>query len=192
MQDWAAFRDGGQWDRLRAVYAPGATTTVSWFDGPATEFVDRCRQMAATSEVAAHHVMGTSQSDRCGGRALVESRVTILMRLALHGVPCDVTAVSRFIDRVVRQDGAWLIASRVAVFEKDGIQPVYPGDHLKLDRAALDTYPPAYRFCTYALVARGGTPNLSLPAPGSPALAALHEAGRAWLAGAVNPAGGPA
>ncbi len=137
VQDWAAFRDTEQWDRLRAVYAPGATTAVSWFDGDANEFVSRCQQMAAGGEVAAHHAIGTSQCDRCGDRALVSSRVTILMRLAVHGVLCDVTAVSRFIDRVVRHSDDWLITARVAVFEKDGIQPVYPGDRLELDRSKL-------------------------------------------------------
>lgn len=192
VQDWATFRDGEQWDRLRAVYAPGATTAVSWFDGSASEFVDRCQQMAAGGAVAAHHVMGTSQADRHGDRALVDSRVTILMRLELHGVLCDVTAVSRFVDRVVQHDGAWLIARRVAVFEKDGIQPVHPGDRLELDRAKLDSYPASYRFCTYALVARGGVPNLSLPAPGSAALAALYATERAWLAGSsATPARAP-
>ena len=183
VQDWASFRDGEQWDRLRAVYAPGATTAVSWFDGSASGFIDRCQQMAATGAVAAHHVMGSSQADLHGDRALVNSRVTILMRLELHGVLCDITATSRFIDRVVRHDGAWLIARRMAVFEKDAIQPVHPGDRLELDRARLDSYPASYRFCTYALVARGGVPNLSLPEPGSAALAALNVTERAWLAG---------
>ncbi len=190
VQDWAAFRDGERWTELRAVYASDARMAVSWFDGPAGEFVDRCEQMSG-GPVVAHHIMGASEITLGRDRALVDSRVTIMMRLLVGGVLCDVTAISRFYDRVVRHDGEWLIAYRVAIFDKDGLHPVYPGEQPAVDRATLDTFPANFRWCCYTLAERGGTPNLSLPAPGSPALAALYAAGRAWLNEASDPARAP-
>ena len=179
--DWATFRDSERWDELRGVYAADATMTVSWFDGPARVFVDRCIQTAGGG-MTAHHVMGGSHVDLAGTRAAVESRVTIAMRLPVHGVQCDVTAIGRFFDRVsLVADGAWRIGARVAVFDKDMIHPVFPGERLELDRTALESFPAAYRYCCYVLAARGGTPNFDLPPPGSPALEALRGAAQAWL-----------
>ena len=110
MQDWAVFCDGERWAELRIVYAPGARMAVSWFAGPASEFVDRCQQTSGGPMVA-HRVMGASEvtpgqgltPER--GRVLVVSRVTIMMRLPVGVVLCDVTAIGRFYDRVVRDDG---------------------------------------------------------------------------------------
>ena len=183
--DWALWRDTERWDRLRSLYTPGATMAVSWFSGAASEFVTRCEEMnkLAANPMVSHHILGGSHVELEGGRAVAETRVSILMRLHVHGVECDVTAISRFHDRLARSGSAWLIAHRVAVFEKDMIQPVVPGDSLALDRAKFMGFPAAYRCCAYTLAERGMVVNLSLPAPGSPALAALEAAGRDWLAG---------
>ncbi len=181
--DWAMWRDTERWDRLRSVYAPEATMAVSWFSGTASDFVTRCETMnkAAANPIVSHHMLGGSQVELESDRAVAETRVSILMRLHVHGVECDVTAISRFHDRLVRAGDAWLIAHRVAVFEKDMIQPVVPGDTLLIDRAKFMGLPAAYRCCAYTLAERGMTVNTSLPAPGSPALAALHAAGWDWL-----------
>lgn len=182
--DWALWRDMEQWDRLRAVYAPGATMAVSWFDGLASEFVARCQKMNETTAnpMVSQHLLGGSQVQLRGARALVETRVSILMRLAVHGVECDVTAIGRFHDWLIRPDEAWLIDRRVAIFEKDMMQGAVPGESLDVDRAKFLGFPAAYRCCAYALAERGMTINASLPAPGSSALAALYAAGQDWLA----------
>jgi hypothetical protein len=46
--EWALFRDTGRFDKLRALFAPGATIQTTWFEGSADEFVDfrRSRQGA--------------------------------------------------------------------------------------------------------------------------------------------------
>lgn len=182
--DWALWRDMEQWDRLRSVYAPGATMAVSWFDGLASDFVTRCETMNDTTAnpMVSQHLLGGSQVQCRGARALVDTRVSILMRLAVHGVACDVTAIGRFHDRLVRSGEGWSIDRRVAIFEKDMMQSVVPGESLNVDRAKFLGFPAAYRCCAYTLAERGMTINASLPAPGSPALAALYAAGQDWLA----------
>jgi hypothetical protein len=44
---WA--RDMAQWDAMQAAYHPGAIVDISWFNGPATEFVSRAKQMMAAA-----------------------------------------------------------------------------------------------------------------------------------------------
>lgn len=177
IEDWASFRDGCQWDRLRRTYAPGATMAVSWFSGSALEFVDRC----AANLVPAQHVLGGSQIDIAGNRALSDTRTVILLRVPLHGVLCDIAAVGGFRDRLLRRDGSWLLQHRVAVFEKDMVQPVIPGEIVPFDRERLMHGPAAYRFCAYLWSAQGIPVNMNLPAIGSAALAHLNTAEHSWL-----------
>jgi hypothetical protein len=39
IQNWALWRDGGDWERLRGAFHPEGTMTATWFSGPADEFI---------------------------------------------------------------------------------------------------------------------------------------------------------
>jgi len=184
IQAWGIWRDSGAWAKLRSVYTPDAVMAVSWFDGTASDFVDGCERMFLNpaNPISSQHLIGASVIEVNGIRAVAETRTSILIRLPVHDIEADVTAIGRFYDLLRKDEGVWRIRKRVAIFDKDSMQAVDPTKMLAVDSKQLYSYPPAYRCCAYVLEARGGmTINVGLPAPGSASLAALYEEGRAWL-----------
>jgi hypothetical protein len=160
---------------------------VSWFDGNASDFIDGCVKMSLdpANPISSHHLIGASAIDVSGNRGVAETRTSILIRLPVHEVETDVTAIGRFYDLLRKDDGIWRIRKRVAIFDKDSMQAVDPAKVLALDSKKLYSFPPAYRCCAYVLAARGGvTINTGLPSPGSASLTALYGEGQAWLNGA--------
>ena len=54
-----------------------------------------------------------------GERALAETNIVILVRQKIGGVLADMTSYARFLDRLERSSGAWLIVERTAIYERD-------------------------------------------------------------------------
>ena len=59
-------------------------------------------------------------------RAVAETSVIIRVRQKFNGVEVDLTSCSRFLDRLERHAGGWLIAERAAIYERDRLDPVEP------------------------------------------------------------------
>ena len=182
LQDWALWRDVGNWNALRGAFAPKATIRTTWYDGAATGFLDASIRMSSGA-ARAQHFIGASSVQVNGARALAETRVILLVRAPLDGVEADATCYGRFIDRLVKLDGQWLIESRVPVYEKDFIHAVDPAILLKLDPVVLAGFPGPYRHLAYLQSSGGTTIILDLPLPGSVENAQLVSDGQAWLAG---------
>jgi hypothetical protein len=182
LQDWALWRDVGNWSALRGAYAPNATMRTTWFDGAAADFVDASMRLSQGA-AKAQHFIGASSIQVHGERALAETRVILLVRAPLKDVEVDATCYGRFFDRLVKVDGRWLIDSRVPIYEKDHLRAVDPGCKLELDPQELARYPAPYRYLAYLQASGGATITFDLPLPGSPEQAALHEQGNAWLTG---------
>jgi len=184
IQGWGIWRDTGVWEKLRQAYTPDATMAVSWFDGPASDFIDGCARMFAdqTRRISSQHLIGASAIELQGERGIAETRTSILIRLPVDQIEVDVTAIARFYDLLAKDGGVWRIKRRVAIFDKDSMQPVNPMESLKINLELFRSYPEPYRCCAYVLAARGGlTINKDLPTPGSASLAALYAQGQAWL-----------
>ncbi len=181
LQNWGLWRDRCDWDALRSTYAPDATMQTTWMDGPASAFVDVCQRMSAGSARALHYI-GVPIVKLNGDRALAQSRITILVRAPLNGIDVDATCYGWFIDRMVKQDGRWLIHSREPIYEKDTLVAVDPGITLQLDREALASYPPHYKHMAYMQSIVGAPINSDLPAPNSKEQGQMLLAGEAWLA----------
>ena len=177
---WGLWRDLCDWRALKAVYAPGATMQTTWFEGSAEDFVDATERMAA-GPARAQHYIGTPSVQINGDRALAHTRITILVRGPLEGVEVDATCYGWFIDRLVRLNGQWLIASRVPVYEKDTLLPVDPAVTLALDPARLARHPAPYKFMAYMQSLAGATVNVDLPLPGSAAHSQFLADSQAWL-----------
>lgn len=178
--DWALCRDTGRWDRLRSLYAPGATMQTTWFDGPAQEFIDR----SVTSfggKVRAQHFIGVSTIDVEGGRATAETRVILLIRAPLEDVQVDVTCYGRFYDFFVRLDDAWRIQKRIPVYEKDRIDAVDPAAQPRLKPDLLSTFAEGYRHLAYVQAQGGATLPQGLIEPKSKAERSLYKDGARWL-----------
>jgi hypothetical protein len=183
--EWAIWRDTAEWGKLRACYASDGTMAVSWADVSVTEFIEGCKRIVDDPEgrIVSNHIMGTSGIDVRGDRAVAESRMTVIMRLKVHGILCDVTGYGRFFDLFLKTSEGWKIQRRVAIFDKDCIAPVNPSDKVELNELKLATFPPAYQFCAYTMAQFNMPLNSDLPAPGSAALVELYKKGAQWLAG---------
>lgn len=185
---WA--RDVQDWESLEKSYYPESRIFLSWFDGPAAEFVAASKAMAAVAGGHAVHDLGPTLVELVGDRALADTRCAILFRRHFEGVECDMTAYCRHVSRVEKRDGRWRLRSLVGVYEKNTIVPVIPGKAPALDLDRLATYRRSYDFQCYHR-AQGGHPvNDDRPGVDRPDLiAALVEADRAWLAGGDVPLG---
>ena len=166
LQNWGLWRDRCDWAALRGLYAPGATMQTTWLDGSATDFVDISQRMSAGATRAQHYI-GVPIVKVNGARAVAQTRITILVRGLLEGVAVDATCHGWFVDRLVKQDGQWLILSRVPLYEKDTLAAVDPGVALKLDPALLASFPAAYKHMAYVQSAIGAPVNMALALPGS-------------------------
>ncbi|MES2187795.1 MAG: nuclear transport factor 2 family protein [Pseudomonadota bacterium] len=191
VQGWALWRDSCQWDLLRGCFAPGALIRTTWFDGTAADFVEASIRLAAHGSPV-QHLVGAPVIEWAGpdgdgygsdsrDRAVAETRVELLVRTMLDGVPVDVQCYGRFHDRFVRHEGAWKIAFRSPVYDKDRLQPVDPAATVRLDPARLAALPAHYAHLAYVQSAGGATITMDIPAANTPAYQALHEASRQWL-----------
>jgi len=179
-----AHRDRGDWAALQALFVPGARLHLSWYQGPVEGFVAASRAMAEAGAPASKHLIAPPRIDIAGARAIGQTDITILVRLATQGGELDLTSWARFHDRFIREAGQWRIAARVAVYEKDRIDPL-PGTHLgeAWSPERLARQPAAYKHLAVLLEQVGQSVGADCITAASPAELALRARDRAWLAG---------
>ena len=126
---WAYGRDLQEWDLLRSVFHTDATVHVSWFKGPATEFVQRSSELAKLIKPGEHnrHSFGNMRTLVRGNRAIQETDIQVLVRAFIEGILFDNTTWGRFYDRFEKRDGRWKILQMTCIYEKDRLDPVVPG-----------------------------------------------------------------
>jgi hypothetical protein len=180
IQNWALWRDTGDWDKLRTTFHPGGTMTATWFHGPFEDFIESAKA-SWRKQSRSQHVLGGTTVELRGRRALAQTRMAIMVRTLLDGVEVDVVCHGRFFDRVERRDGVWRIARRNPIYEMDRIDPVDPAATLTLDRAHLERFPEGYRHLAYVQSRAGATINMDLPTARGAALDTLLGEARAWL-----------
>jgi hypothetical protein len=184
IQSWGFYRDQGKWPELTATFAPDGEIAVSWFSGSFREFVDRCRQAFDAGQRSKHHIL-PSVVRVAGVRAFAETNIVILVRQKINGVLADMTSYARFLDRLERRDGRWVILERAAIYERDRLDPVEPSEAFdKLFKASdLSVYPEAYRYMAARLTAAGRALAPIVYRDGSPHTAQLYARYDGWLAG---------
>jgi hypothetical protein len=181
MQRWALARDTGDWERLRATAHPGAVMTTTWFDGTFDDFVESCRASWLKGS-RSQHVLGGTVAEIEGRRAIAQTRMSINVRSRLDGIEVDVVCLGRFFDRVEKRDGAWRLAKRSVIYEKDRIDAVDPEARISLDPGLLGRFPEGYRHLGYLQTRNGAKVNPNLPTATGEALELLLREAKAWLA----------
>ena len=186
VESWAVARDAGLWPELQAAWHDDGRMNTTWMRGTADEFVRAC---AASFEAGAtvHHLLGGSLVRVAGPRAVAQTKTTITLRTAVHGVLCDITCTGRFYDFFERRHGLWRIVLRQPIYEKDRLDPVAAGPGPAIDRAVLDGYPDGCRHLLYAQQSAGGRVLTDVPGLRGEAVTALYAHGDAWLHGAALP-----
>jgi hypothetical protein len=147
-------RDRGWWDQMRQTFWPEATLRLSWIDGPATDFVEGSRKMAAGTSGAVHRLALPSIHIR-NDRGVAEVSVTIQSRILVGGVETDLTSYLRLFYRTEKRSGRWGIVRMDAVYEADTMTPALPGQIVNLDPKLLEGRRPSYRLLSYLLEQRG-------------------------------------
>jgi hypothetical protein len=183
VENWAVWRDAGDWERFRTVWHPDGRMMATWFQGSAAAFIDASRR-GFEQGVSILHFLGGTSTDLAGARAIAQTKMTISQRADVDGVRCDVLCTGRFYDFFERRDGHWKIALRQPIYEKDRLDPVDPGAAPAVDQALLAQFPEGYRHLAYAQARNGFTVKRDMPQLTGPEVERLYADGASWLAGA--------
>ena len=182
VDNWAVWRDAGDWDRFRTVWHPQGRMMATWFQGSATDFIDVTRT-GWNKDVSILHFLGGSSIDVAGTRAIAQTKMTISQRADVDGVRCDVTCTGRFYDFFELYEGRWVVVLRQPIYEKDRLDPLDPAATLKLAPDLLGQFPEGYRHLAYAQTRIGFKVKRDMPQLKGKEVAQLYADGAAWLAG---------
>lgn len=182
IENWAVWRDAGDWERFRTVWHDDGQMMATWFQGSADEFIRVTREGWARG-VSILHFLGGSSIDLAGKRAIAQTKMTISQRGDVDGVLCDVVCTGRFYDFMEERNGKWGVVLRQPIYEKDRLDPVDPSAALSLDRELLESFPEGYRHLAYIQSKIGYKVKPDMPGLKGPAVTALYERGQRWLSG---------
>jgi hypothetical protein len=186
VENWAVWRDAGDWERFASVWHDDGWMTATWFQGPASEFIAVSRA-GFERGVSILHFLGGFSCDIAGNRAIAQTKMTINQRAPVDGVIVDVVCTGRFFDFLEKRDGRWGIVRRQPVYEKDRLDPVDPAATLILDPVRLAMFPEGYRHLAYLQSKNGFSIQGNLPGLRGAAIDTLYGEGRAWLTGSERP-----
>ena len=183
IENWAVWRDAGDWDRFAGVWHDDGVMMATWFQGPARDFI-RVSREGWERGVSILHFLGGTSIDLAGARAVAQTKMTISQRATVEDVPCDIVCTGRFYDFFEKRAGRWGIVLRQPIYEKDRMDPIPQQRTPTLDQALLMQFPEGYRHLAYAQSRIGYAVKRDMPGLKGPEVEALYRRGRAWRAGA--------
>jgi SnoaL-like domain len=180
VNNWAVWRDAGDWERFRGVWHDDGRMMATWFQGSADAFIAASREGWGKG-VSILHFLGGIAIDIEGTRAIAQTKMTISQRGEVHRVLCDVVCTGRFYDFLEKRAGRWGLVLRQPIYEKDRLDPLDPAAILKLDQELLGRFPEGYRHLAYLQTQIGYAVKRDMPGLRGPEVEALYRRGRAWL-----------
>jgi hypothetical protein len=185
VQNWALWRDAGDWDRFRTVWHDDGWMSATWFQGPAAKFIE-VSKAGFEKGVSILHFLGGSSVDVAGNRAVAQTKMTISQRGDIDRETVDVVCTGRFYDFFEKR-GHWGIVRRQPIYEKDRMDLLDPSATLKLDPDLLGSFPEGYRHLAYLQTKLGFKIKMDMPQLRGAVVERLYRHGRAWLGGAASP-----
>jgi hypothetical protein len=182
VENWAVWRDAGDWERFRTVWHDDGRMMATWFQGTADEFI-AVSKSGFEKGVNILHFLGGHSADLAGNRAIAQTKMTISQRALVHDVLVDVVCTGRFDDFLEKRDGRWGVVLRQPIYEKDRMDPVDPAAKLALDKSLLERFPEGYRHLAYLQTDIGFKVKPDMPGLKGPEVQALYTRGNGWLAG---------
>ena len=182
VQNWAVWRDAGDWERFRTVWHDDGWMSATWFQGPAPAFIKVSKE-GFDKGVSILHFLGGTSVDLKGDRAIAQTKMTINQRAQVEGVWVDVVCTGRFYDFFEKRAGRWAIVRRQPIYEKDRMDVLVPSVSLKLDAALLASFPEGYRHLAYLPSRIGFKIKPDMPGLKGEVVQALYARGAKWLAG---------
>jgi hypothetical protein len=182
VENWALWRDAGDWERFRSVWFDDGRMMATWTQGTADEFIKMSRD-GWDKGVSILHFLGGQSIDLAGDRAISQTKMTIAQRGIVHGVLVDVVCTGRFYDFLEKRGDRWGFVLRQPIYEKDRIDPVDPAATLALDPTQLAKFPEGYRHLAYLQSQIGYAIKLDMPGLKGEAVQWLYQSGAKWLRG---------
>jgi hypothetical protein len=182
VENWAVWRDAGDWERFATVWHDDAIMVATWYQGAAAGFIAASRR-GFEDGIRVLHFLGGMSVDVRSPRAIAQTKMTISQRVTVDGVLCDVVCTGRFYDFFEQRNGRWAVVLRQPIYEMDRLACVDPAQSLQIDDRLLERFPEGYRYLGYAQTKSGLTVKTDLPGLAGPEVDALYARGRAWLAG---------
>jgi len=99
IENWALWRDAGDWERFATVWHDDGWMTATWFQGPASQFIEVSRA-GFERGVSILHFLGGFTCDINRNRAIAQTKMTINQRAMVDGLEVDVVCTGR-----VEQEG---------------------------------------------------------------------------------------
>jgi hypothetical protein len=186
IENWAVWRDAGDWERFRTVWHDDGWMMATWFQGSADNFI-RVSREGFEKGVSILHFLGGMSIDLEGDRAITQTKMTISQRALVHEVPCDVVCTGRFYDFLEKRNGQWGVVLRQPIYEKDRLDPLDPSARIALDPDVLARFPEGYRHLAYLQSGLGFKVKTDMPGLMGPEVEALYARGASWLAGKPLP-----
>jgi hypothetical protein len=119
-----------------------------------------------------------------GSRAVCEFYVILYQGRTLDGYEFDLQTWSVSLDLYEKLNGAWRIARRMNIYEKDRMDPHVPGSvpPSYYERLDLSRYPAPVRFHCYRNERSSGQAPRNMIIKGSPEERAARKTAEEWLA----------
>ncbi len=182
VENWAVYRDAGDWSRFRQVWHDDGRMMATWTQGTADEFIAMSKA-GWEKGVSILHFLGGSSIDLAGNRAVMQTKMTISQRGTLEGILCDVVCTGRFYDFFEKRGDRWGLLYRQPIYEKDRVDPLDPSISLKLDASLLNKFPVGYRHLAYLQSQIGYPVKTDMPGLKGSEVEALYDMGRRYLSG---------
>jgi hypothetical protein len=182
IENWAVWRDAGDWARFRTLWHDDGRMMATWFQGSADEFI-KVSRAGFEKGVRILHFLGGAAIDIAESRAIAQTKMTINQRAEVDGVLCDVVCTGRFYDFLEKRDARWGLVLRQPIYEKDRLDPIAPDAQLTLDVNVLKRFPEGYRHLAYLQTRIGYQVKADMPGLTGPEVEALYRRGANWLAG---------
>jgi len=168
-------RDQGRWKTMRDCFHADALIRISWITGNADEFVNGSIDMAKRGMLAKHR-LGPVLVHRNGDRAIATLGGIIDIPVKLDGVEAQLSSHARFFYRVERRERQWRLSSFEAVYVRDELTPVVPGQTLSIAPTELEKFRRSYRLLSYILRRNAYQVNSDLPGEDRASTVAALEA----------------
>jgi len=149
-------RDLGLWEQMRDCFHDDSVVRISWINASGPEFVRRSKEMAERN-VKASHRLGPILVTLAGDRAIAQLAAIIDIPFTLKGIEVMMSSYARFLFRAERRERVWRLSGFDAIYQRDEIMPLIPGQAVAVDPEVLKSFRPSYRLLSYCL-ASGGFP----------------------------------
>jgi hypothetical protein len=174
-------RDLCMWNRMAGCFHEESLVDISWFKGTGKEFVAASKGMYERG-MRAKHRLGPVLVSRNRDRAVATLSGIIDIPQTIDGVELTLSSHALFLYRVEKRQGEWGLMSFGAIYRRDELIPVTPGQSVTIAADELAGYRPSYRNLSWSLAQTGYAVNIDLPGEDRPeTVAAIMDEIFSWV-----------